>query len=117
MITREKAEQFANDWVSAWNSHDIDKIIGHYDKDIVLTSPIASKLLGGPKVTGIEAVRGYFLKGLDAYPNLHFEILDVLCGEESIILYYKNQNGIMAGEFMRLNDEYKIVEMYAHYSQ
>ncbi len=116
MITREIAQLFADEWEQAWNTHDIDQITQHYAKDIVLVSPVAEKLLGNSQVQGIEAVKNYFLKGLEAYPDLKFKILDVLYASESIVLYYVNQNGIKAGEFMQLDANRQVLRMYAHYS-
>ncbi len=65
---------------------------------------------------GIDLVRSYFVTGLQAYPDLKFDILDVLHGVESIVLHYINQNGIKASEFMQLDSEGKVFRMYAHYS-
>ncbi len=56
MITQKFAKSFAEKWVSAWNSHDIDEIIVHYADNVDLIFPIAEKLLGNPKVSGIDAV-------------------------------------------------------------
>ena len=117
LITKETATQFAQEWEASWNSHDIGRIISHYAEDIVLISPIAYALLGEAEVHGIESVKRYFLRGLQAYPNLKFEILDVLFGVGSVVLYYNNQNGIKAGEFMQLNREGKVFRMYAHYGE
>jgi len=117
MIGKEIAREFADEWEKSWNSHDINRIMSHYADDIVLVSPIAGRLLGHPEVKGIESVRSYFMKGLQAYPDLKFKILDVLQGEESIVLYYINQNGVKAGEYMQLGSDGKVSRMYAHYSE
>ena len=109
--------QFAAKWEKSWNSHDIQKIMEHYASDIVLISPIAGKLLGNPEVKGFEAVKDYFIKGLQAYPDLKFRVLDVLYGEKSIVLYYVNQNNVKAGEFMQFGTDGKIIRMHAHYSE
>ena len=111
------AQQFATEWEHAWNSHDIDQIMQHYADDIVLVSPIAAKLLSQAEVNGADAVRRYFIKGLEAYPDLKFQILDVLTGEQSLVLYYLNQNGIKAGEFMQINTVGRVEKMIAHYAQ
>src|SRR5215469_1635474 len=42
MTTESEAKEFARQWVAAWNSHDLDAIMSHYDADVVLTSPVAS---------------------------------------------------------------------------
>ena len=111
------AKQFAEAWEKSWNSHDINEIMNHYANDVIIISPIAGKLLGNPEVKGFEAVKRYFMKGLQAYPNLKFEVIDVLLGEKSVVLYYINQNDIKAGEFMQIDGKGKVSRMYAHYSE
>jgi ketosteroid isomerase-like protein len=38
-VTRDYARKLANDWVAAWNAHDLEAILGHYEDDVELTSP------------------------------------------------------------------------------
>ena len=45
-MTREEAWNLANHWVAAWNSHDLDSIMMHYEDAIELISPVAAQLLG-----------------------------------------------------------------------
>jgi len=118
MLTEATVRQFADDWICAWNSHDLDAILSHYAPEIVLTSPVAARLLNDPSgaVTGQAALRSYFSRGLEAYPNLAFELLDVLWGLSSVILYYKNQNATKTGEFMELNADLKVTRVVANYS-
>jgi hypothetical protein len=80
MLNETQVRQFADDWLRAWNSHDLEAIMSHYVSDIVLTSPVAARLLNDPSgaVTGALALRNYFKRGLEAYPNLVFELLDVM---------------------------------------
>ena len=62
-------------------------------------------------------MRSYFARGLEAYPNLAFELLDVLWGLSSVILYYKNQNATKTAEFMELDADFKVTRVVANYSQ
>ena len=116
MLSRDEALKFARDWTEAWNAHDIEKILSHYSETVVLISPIAKRLLGKAEVRGIEALRDYFVKGLGAYPDLRFDLKDVLHGEKSVVLSYTNQNGVRAGEFIYFDGEGKMARVYAHYS-
>jgi len=118
MLTEAEARQFADDWISAWNSHDLEAIVSHYAPEVVLTSPAAAKLLHEPSgmVVGKDALRRYFGRGLEAYPNVTFELVDVLWGISSILLYFKNQRGTMTGEFMELNADRKVTRVVANYS-
>jgi predicted ester cyclase len=92
--------------------------MSHYAPGIVLTSPVAARLLNDPSgaVRGQLALRNYFKRGLEAYPNLAFELLDVVWGLSSVVLYYKNQNGTNSGEFMELDTNLKVVRVVANYS-
>jgi ketosteroid isomerase-like protein len=117
-MTRDEAWSLANDWVAAWNSHDLDWIMMHYVDDVELTSPSAAQLLGSPdgKVVGKANVRAYFQRGLEAYPQLHFHLEDVLWGVNSLLLYYTNQKATRTGEFMELSADGKVVRVVANYS-
>ncbi|GEP90453.1 hypothetical protein CTE07_20980 [Chitinophaga terrae (ex Kim and Jung 2007)] len=61
-------------------------------------------------------MRAYFAKGLAAYPDLHFELHQVLSGVRSVVLYYKSVNNKMSAEMMVLNDQGLVTEVRAHYS-
>src|SRR6266481_1673793 len=117
-MTKDEARKLANDWVAAWNAHDLDLIMTHYEDSIELTSPAAAQLLRTPdgKVVGKANLRAYFQRGLEAYPELHFHLEDVLWGINSIVLYYTNQKGTRTGEFMELFASGKVVRVVANYS-
>ena len=118
MLTEAEAWQFGRDWVLAWHSHDLDSIMAHYGSDVVLTSPVAARLLNDPSgtVTGRDALRAYFQRALEAYPNLAFELVDVMWGLSSVVLYYVNQKGTKTGEFMELDAGGKIIRVVANYN-
>jgi predicted ester cyclase len=117
-VTKDDAWNLANHWVAAWNAHDLDSIMTHYDGAVELTSPVAAQLLGTSdgKVAGKANLRAYFQRGLEAYPELHFHLEDVLWGIHSVILYYTNQKGTRSGEFMELSASGKVVRVVAHYN-
>ncbi len=117
-MTRDEAWDLANHWIAAWNAHDLDLIMSHYEDAIELTSPVAAQLLGTPggKVVGKVKLRAYFQRGLEAYPELDFHLEDVLWGVNSVVLYYTNQNGTHTGEFMELSTTGKVARVVAHYS-
>jgi len=117
-MTRDEAWNLANDWVAAWNAHDLDSIMTHYEDSIELTSPVAAQLLGMPsgKVAGKANLRAYFQRGLEAYPDLRFQLEDVLWGVNSVVLYYRNQKGTRTGEFMELSPIGRVARVVAHYN-
>jgi ketosteroid isomerase-like protein len=114
------ARQFARGWVEAWNSHDLERILAHYDDDIRLVSPVALNLLknGNGVVEGKTALREYFRRGVEAFPNRHFDLIDVLWGVETIVVYYANNvRGTKTAEMMQLTSAGKIHMAWANYDQ
>ena len=116
-MTRDEAWNLADLWVTAWNAHDLDLIMTHYEDAIELTSPVAARLLGTSdgKVIGKANLRAYFQRGLEAYPELSFHLEDVLCGINSVVFYYKNQKGTRTAEFMELSATGKVARVVANY--
>jgi predicted ester cyclase len=117
-VTKDEAWKLANHWVAAWNAHDLDLIMTHYEDAIELTSPVAARLLGtrDGKVVGKTNLRAYFQRGLEAYPELQFHLEDVLWGVNSVVLYYTNQKGTHTAEFMELSATGKVERVAANYS-
>ena len=117
-MTRDEAWKLANHWVAAWNAHDLELILTHYEDAVELTSPVAAQLLGTAdgKVIGKANLRSYFQRGLDAYPELRFHLEDVLWGVNSVVLYYTNQKGTHTAEFMELSGAGRVARVVAHYS-
>ena len=79
------ASTFTVEWIAAWNSHDLDRIISHYSAEIAFLSPIAQQRMGNGRVVGVEALLEYWGRGLKASPDLRFELIDVLRGHECLI--------------------------------
>lgn len=111
------ARALAEDWIGAWNSHDLDRILAHYDDEVLLTSPVALKLLGGDGVIRDKAaLRNYFSRGLQAYPDLRFDLIDVLWGTETVVLYYVNNvRGTKTAEVLLINSAGNISRVWANY--
>ncbi len=110
-VTEDEARALAREWIEAWNSHDLARILAHYAEEVVLTSPVAAERLGEPSgtVRGKAALRAYFALGLRVFPDLRFELRDVMWGLGSVLLYYRNQRGTMTGEYMELSPQSGLV--------
>jgi hypothetical protein len=119
MIDRDKAWKFAQEWLEAWNKHDVDRIMEHYDHSIEFCSPVVQKVLGDPKgmVIGIDNLRNYFSRQLQKFSDLRFQLLDVFASPQSVVLYYKINRGLLAAEVMILNQKMKATKVYANYDK
>lgn len=113
------AHAFVQEWIEAWNSRSLDRILAHYADDVILSSPVALKLLnnGTGLVQGKSGLRDYFHRGLQAYPDIRFLLTDVLWGTETIIAYYGNnvRDGKTA-EVMQFNPGGKVIRVFANYN-
>ena len=61
---------------------------------------------------GIAALRVYFQRGLELFPDLHFDLLDVMWDLSSVVLGYKNQRGTTTAEFMEFDTVVRVVDNY-----
>jgi len=118
MMNEQEARQFGDEWVRAWNAHDLEQILTHYAQEVQFTSPFIVKLLGQPRgtIVGKDYLRVYFEKGLDAYPELRFELINVLVGVESVTVYYRSVGSMLAAEVMHFDESGKVAKATAHYS-
>lgn len=116
MLTDPKT--FATEWIESWNSHDLDRILSHYDDDVEVTSPMIKVALGINTGTlrGKVAVREYWYAALRKLLDLHFEFVECTKSVDSIAIYYKSVMGKMAIEVMFFNPDEKISKVIAHYN-
>ncbi len=100
-MDHEEAQAFARQWVTDWNAHDVDALLEHFTDDVVFTSPVAVRILGGDGVIrGKEALRGYWSEGLRLIPDLRFEVLAVYAGVSTLVINYRNQAGGLVSEVL-----------------
>jgi hypothetical protein len=96
-----EARAFAERWVTDWNAHDVDALLKHFTDDVVFTSPVAIRVLGGDGVIrGKDALRTYWSEGIRLIPDLHFEVLAVYVGISTLVINYRNQAGGVVSEVL-----------------
>jgi hypothetical protein len=96
-----EAEAFAQRWVKDWNAHDVEALLEHFADDVVFTSPMAIRLLGGDgMIRGKEALRAYWSEGIRLIPDLRFEIVALYAGLSTLVINYRNQAGGVVSEVL-----------------
>ena len=110
------ARQFAADWLDAWNTHDLEAILRHFDDEIVFTSPVAIRLVDGSDgvLRGKEELRAYWREGLRQIPELHFDIESLYVGIDTLVIHYRNQSGGLVNEVLTFRGSL-VVEGHATY--
>lgn len=113
MIDKAFADLFAADWIDSWNKHDLNRILSHYIDDFEMSSPKIITVAGERSGTlkGKEAVGAYWAKALGITPDLHFELISILMGVNSITLYYKGARDRLAAEVLHFGPDGKVVRL------
>jgi ketosteroid isomerase-like protein len=111
-------KKFAEKWIQSWNSHDLEDVLQHYSDDIEISTPMI-KLAGGIEngsLRGKEQVGAYWGKALEKIPDLHFELIEVTSGIDSVALYYKSIMNKRAIEVMFFDKKGLVNKMFAYYT-
>ena len=110
--------EFANEWVSAWNSHDLDRAVSHYEEDVVLTSPRIKLILGKEDATirGKSALRDYMGMALKRVPDLRFTLDRAFSGINSVVLEFHTNDGRHGAEFMEFGRNGLVSRVSATYA-
>jgi ketosteroid isomerase-like protein len=122
VVTRQAAEEFAQEWVEAFNSHDLDRIMTHYAPEVTLTSPFAAgRGHRDGTVTAQAALRAYLAAGLADNPELRFDLLTVFAGVASVVVHYRATFGpgrsADSAEVMELDAGGLVTRVVAHYDR
>ncbi len=116
VITREEAGHFANEWIAAWNSHDLARILAHYSDDFTMASPGIATVAKEPSgvLAGKQAVEAYWQKALALVPNLHFKLQATFVGADSVAIHYEGVRGPVIEVFF-FNEVGLVCRSAAHY--
>lgn len=99
-------KDFADDWLRAWNCHDVEAVLAHFSDDVVFSSPVAARVLPetGGVVRGKPALRDYWVTALGMLPDLHFDVIGVYQGESLLVINYRNERGGLVNEVLMFDE-------------
>ena len=111
MIDGAWAREFAQEWIDAWNSHDLDRILAHYAEDFEMSSPLIVERGRDPGgvLRGKAAIRDYWAIGLAVIPPLRFELLDVHSGISQIGILYRSVGRRRVIELLTFNESLQVI--------
>jgi len=100
----EDARKVAAEWCDAWNRRDLDAIMEHYTDDVEFSSPTVIKRwrVADGWLRGKSKVRDNFAIGVKA-PALHFELVEVLLGVNSMCIVYRRETGALVTDLVELD--------------
>ncbi len=110
-------EAFAEQWVHAWNAHDVEAVLDHFSDGVEFTSPVAARVLPetGGVVRGKDALRHYWTTALTSLPDLHFDVIGVYRGESTLVINYRNQRGQLVNEVLTFDGDGLVCEGHGTY--
>lgn len=81
-MTQEQALHFADEWIGAFNAHDLDAIMAHYADKLEFYSPLIPLLKFNETgcITSKGDLERYFQVGLSTYPDPAFYPAPCFCG-------------------------------------
>lgn len=108
---------FGREWVEAWNSRDLERVLTLYSEDAEMTSDRIPQLGFGASgsVHGKDSLRAYWSKALSLIPNLHFTLIDTYVSPDSVVVFYENERGMRICEYLRLDAAGKIKQGSANH--
>ena len=98
------------EWISAWNSHDLERVLALYTDDAEMTSDKIQALgfEASGTLRGKDRLRMYWGKALALLPNLRFDLIDTYVSPDSVVVFYQNERGAQICEYLRLDAKGKI---------
>ena len=98
------------EWIAAWNSHDLERVLALYADDAEMTSDKIQALGFAPSGTlrGKDRLRAYWGKALTMLPNLRFDLIDTYVSPDSVVVFYQNERGAQICEYLRLDAKGRI---------
>ena len=99
-------EDFATDWIEAWNARDVERVLRRYAENVTFTSPTAARVVpeSGGRIRGKAALRAYWTRALENHRDLRFELLTVYEGVDTLVLNYRDQQGRLVNEVLTFQD-------------
>jgi hypothetical protein len=115
--TEPEADEYARDWIAAWNSHDVDRVAAHYGDAVEYESPFVERLHPGrTRLHGHAEVRDYIIGAFERFPDLHFTgPYLVALGAASVCIVYRSVNGLIAAETLVLDERARVTHVHCHY--
>ena len=116
-MEKEAAHAFVQDWLEAWNTRDMPRILAHYDENIEMRSPLIARfgVQADGCLRGKPALSAYGHKALSLHPDVRFELEAVLLGFNSLVIHSRLLTGRRVAEVLTFNDGGRVCRSHAHY--
>jgi hypothetical protein len=117
-LNRDDATAAAEDWIAAWNAHDLDAILEHYAENVVFRADtvVARWNREDGTLRNKAELREHFRLGLERASNLHFTLREVLTCPDGYAVVYVRENGNVVIDAVELDDDGNAARVHAYYA-
>ncbi|MEP7165404.1 MAG: nuclear transport factor 2 family protein [Ferruginibacter sp.] len=104
-------KQIALTWISAFNEHDLEKLLGLYSDDAVHLSPKLK--IRNPETKGLisgkPALMQWWADAFDRLPSLRYKLQNLVINEDQVLMEYlrqvNNEPDMMVAEILEIKDD------------
>ena len=101
--------QFAQQWIDAWNRHDVATLMSFYAENIQLRSPLAKVYAQDGLIRNKKELEVYWTEVLRRLPNLKLKLVATYAGRTALSLHYIDDGGRNVIETMVFDDRDKVI--------
>lgn len=111
MIDRVFADEFAADWIGAWNEDDAERLFRHFADDFQAWAPALALVTGETEyiLRGRSAVIEAWAHARDRLMGVNFALSTTLAGAASVTVYYRGIKGRLAAESFNFDPGRKVL--------
>ena len=118
-MKREAIERIVAQWITAFNTRDLDGLLALYDPTAVHNSPNLARLRPEMKgeIRGTEALRDWRADAFRRLPSLEYRLRRLIIDEEGAVMVYlrkvENEPWRIVRERLQIQDD-KIIASYVY---
>lgn len=116
-LTDKWGQEFASNWLLAWNSRNVDEILNYYAEDFVMVSPVVREMTGSSEGVRLDkqGLRDMCTQIFEQIPELQFTLAAVAVGIDSLTIHYTSSACEMVADVMKFDDCWKITKSHTYY--
>ena len=105
------------EWIEAWNSRDLDRIMEHYAPSVEFEANTVVRRWNRPdgRLHGANELREHFRIGLELAPKLHFELEEIFHSPSGYAVLYRRDNGNRVLDVVELSPNQQAISVRAYY--
>jgi len=117
VLTDQWGHEFAKQWLTAWNSRDIESILDCYSDEFLMVSPMVRQVTGNQTAVLLnkDELRALCTRIFDEIPELQYSLMGVSVGLNKLTIHYTSSECELVADVMNFSEAWKIVSATTFY--